>query len=248
MKIYVTASLVLILTCGSAAYADVAVGPYNWTGFYAGLNLGWTMNDSSYNLSPTGKFSGDPDNPLRTDSGDFNGPALTAGGQFGYNYQISRYVLGLETDLNYNGFSETLPASRTLASPLLGDFSHTVTQKIDYFGTVRGRLGFTPCNRLLVYATGGFAYGHVSSNSDLLFSEAGDHYAGSSTTGGTGWAVGGGVEYALNRCWSVRLEYLFIDLGSKSYTYGNQLFPGYTYTTQLDTSEHAVRIGLNYRF
>lgn len=249
MKICVIASLVLILVCGgSAAFAEVAAGSYNWTGFYAGLNIGSAINDSSYRLSPTGNYSGDPNNSLRTDSGDFNSAAFTGGGQLGYNYQICSWILGLETDFNYNGVEESQFVSRALTSPLLGDFNHNVTQKTDFFGTVRGRVGYTPFNRWMIYATGGFAYGHVASSSNLLFTEAGDHYAASSANGQAGWTVGGGAEYALSRCWSVKLKYLFIDLGSNSYTYGNQLFPGFTYTTQLDTSEHVVRVGVNYKF
>jgi outer membrane immunogenic protein len=65
-----------------------------------------------------------------------------------------------------------------------------------------------------------------------------------------GWAVGAGNEYALTNCWSIKLEYLYINLGSSSYTYGAPAVapPGYTYTTNIDTAQHVIRVGLNYKF
>jgi outer membrane immunogenic protein len=251
--------LIVFLTCSPAMSAGVGSGTYNWTGFYAGLNVGGAINDSKYTLSPTGNFltpDFSADNPLRTDSGDFNSGAFTGGGQIGYNYQYGCFVFGVETDFNYNGVDESQYVNRALPVPPFfgGQFVHTVTQNFDYFGTFRGRLGYTPVDRFMIYGTGGLAYGDVSSHTDALFTAGGDRYAGSSSGMQAGWAAGAGGEYALTRCLSVKVEYLFIDLGSKTYTYGNQTpnLPfstvGYTYSTQLDTAEHVIRLGLNYKF
>lgn len=250
------AVLFVLLTCSPAMSADVGRGTYNWTGFYVGLNVGGAVNASSYTLSPAGSFLKPADslhdpacNPLRSDSGDIQSGAFTGGGQVGYNYQSGRLVFGLETDFQYNGVDESRFVARALAPPLFGPFIHSVTQEVDFFGTFRGRLGFTPADRLMVFGTGGFAWGDISSRSSIAFS-GGDHYLGSSSGIRTGWAAGAGAEYALSRCLTVKFEYLYIDLGSNSYTYGQQNpeFAGYTYTTQLDTAEHVMRLGINYRF
>ena len=159
MKTSVLASevLILLLVFGSTQAANAAGAKYDWTGFYAGLNAGLAINNSGYNLQPTGSFTGDVNNSLETDSGNFNSTAFTGGGQLGYNYQISNFVIGMETDFNYNGVNESNSVDRTLDAPLSGEFFHTVNQKFDYFGTLRARIGFTPRDRWLVYGTGGLA-------------------------------------------------------------------------------------------
>jgi outer membrane immunogenic protein len=253
-SVFATALMVLALACGSAWAAGPAAATYNWTGFYVGLNTGLAINDSGYTLRPTGDFLTDPvsspTNGLRTDSGNLNNPAFTVGGQLGYNYQVGCFVYGLETDFNYNSTDESSYVNRALGFPLPGDIIHTVTQQVDYFGTLRARFGYTPADRFLIYGTGGLAYGHVSSSSNVLFTYAGDNYIGSSSGMQAGWTLGAGSEYAFSNNWSVKLEYLYIDLGSKSYTYVPQPSFGasYTYTTSLDTAQHVIRVGVNYKF
>ena len=254
MKTSVLASefLILLLVFGYTQAADAAGAKYDWTGFYAGLNAGLAINNSGYNLQPTGSFAGEgnENNPLITDSGNFNSTAFTGGGQLGYNYQICNFVIGMETDFNYNGVNESKSVDRALDAPLSGGFIHSVNQKFDYFGTLRARVGFTPRDRWLVYGTGGLAYGHVNSNSNALFTFDGqslDNYIGSSSNTRVGWTAGAGSEYAFYNNWSAKIEYNYIDLGSHSYTYDDstQLFPGYTYTTNLKTRENVVRFGIN---
>jgi len=249
-----TVLLVLAIACGPAwAAGPVAATTYNWTGFYVGLNTGLAINDSGYTLRPTGNFLTDlhyiSDNPLRTDSGNLNGAAFTIGGQFGYNYQVGRYVFGLETDFDYNGTDNSSYVNRPLASPLVGNIVHAVNQQVDCFGTLRARFGFTPAGRFLIYGTGGLAYGNVSSSSNVLFTSASDNYIGSSSGLHAGWTLGAGGEYALTNKWSVKFEYLYIDLGSQSYTYAARPpFTNFSYTTDLDTTQHVIRVGFNYKF
>jgi outer membrane immunogenic protein len=173
---------------------------------------------------------------------------FTGGGQLGYNYQLGSLVLGLEIDANYNGVDESDSVNRALAAPLVGRFIHTVKQKFDFFGTVRPRIGFTPANGLLVYGTGGLAYGRIRSSSNVLFTSAGDNYVGSASTTRAGWTAGGGLEFAFTNNWIARFEYLYLDLGKFSYTYTNQLFPGFNYSTDVKTREHVLRFGINFKF
>ncbi len=238
-SVFGVALLVLVLGCGSAWAPDpAAAATYCWTGFYAGLNIGAAKNNSWYAIDPPGLAA----------SGGFDNPAFTAGGQAGYNYQAGNWVFGLETDFNYNSTDDSragIIGALGTGAPvgLPPGFPCTVSQQIDYFGTLRGRLGYTPADRLLLYVTGGFAYGYVSSRTNVSVESI--TYSGSSSGMQPGWTIGAGGEYAFTNNWSVRLEYLYIDLGSTSYSFAG--YP-YSYTTTLDTAQHVIRVGLNYKF
>ncbi len=182
-------------------------------------------------------------------SGSFDNPAFTVGGQAGYNYQAGNFVYGLETDFNYNSTDDSgTGILGAFIAPLGGShIVYTVNQQIDYFGTLRGRLGFTPADRLLLYVTGGLAYGHVSSSTNLSIPSF--SISASSSEMQVGWAVGTGGEYALTNNWSVKLEYLYIDLGSMSYPVGSAFaVPASTVTTTINTAQNVIRVGLNYKF
>jgi outer membrane immunogenic protein len=89
----------------------------------------------------------------------------------------------------------------------------------------------------------------MAMSSNVLFTAAGDTYIGSKSNMQLGWTVGGGGEYAIGKNWTIKAEYLYVDLGSQSYTYGNQCVTGgCTYTTDLKSREHVFRLGLNYKF
>ncbi|MGA2734826.1 MAG: outer membrane protein [Syntrophobacteraceae bacterium] len=226
--------LSLLVIGGFAGAADPAGTDHNWTGFYVGLNAGAAINDSSYAFAPNPP-------PGDTGSGNFNNASFTAGGQAGYNYQINQFVIGLETDLNYNGIDQ----SGHINSP----FTSTVTQKIDYFGTLRPRVGYLPTSKLLLYVTGGLAYGDVRSSSNILFTTPiFDNYIGSKSSMQVGWAAGGGIEYALSRNWSIKAEYLEVDLGSDSYSCSDGSPCGCSYRTDVKSLEGIARLGINYKF
>ena len=249
-SVFAIVLLVLTLACGPARAEDPAAA-YNWTGFYVGLNTGLSVDNSGYTLSPSGQALTNPffipTNPLRTDSGNFDGGGFMFGGQLGYNYQAGCFVYGIETDFDVNGMNDANSVNRALAAPLVKRIIHNVTDDVGYLGTLRGRFGYTAADRLLIYGTGGLAYGNVSSNSGVLFTSGGDTYVGSSSAMQAGWTLGAGAEYALNKNLSVKLEYLYVDLGSKSYINAGQPLPAFSYTTDLDTSMHVIRVGLNYR-
>jgi outer membrane immunogenic protein len=243
--------------------AQVAIAPsYNWNGFYIGGNVGVVSTRWDYTLSPTGCFltscgGGPLNNPFRTDSASPRTTSFTGGGQIGYNLQVSSLLLGVEADLNYNGLNATDSLTRALPGPsFVGTFAHSVSTKLDWFGTVRGRLGILVTPDWLWYATGGLAYGHVSSNTSATFSFASDTYVGSYTASRAGWTVGGGTEWAFDRNWSLKAEYLYVDLGSFSYADAcvspaalcAAFTPAPAYQTDLRLREHIGRIGLNYRF
>lgn len=261
MKRYVVAIFMLSLffIVGFNGVSDAADADYNWTGVYVGINAGGVINASRYNLTPSGDYLTDPvftpTNSLWSDSASLGNAGFTGGGQVGFNYQIHKFfIIGLETDFNYNGLNKTDSVSRWVADPdYPGQFMHTVKQKIDYFGTLRGRLGFSPINRMLLYGTGGLAYGHVKSSTNVSFENTTDIYNGSISNLRLGWTAGAGAEYAIGKHWLIKTEYLYVDLGSQTYTSGIDCPSGstscnYTYGTKLKSREHVIRAGLSYKF
>jgi outer membrane immunogenic protein len=257
--------------------APVAV-PFSWTGFYAGVSAGYGWSGDDVNSAVTSIFC----NPVFIGAGCPQTGAATAaavpltyvtspkgfigGGQIGYNYQVNRVVLGAETDLSW----ANIKGSSTQAGgpiPIPG-FANSVSasgaadQKLDLFGTVRARVGYTPVDPLLVFATGGLAYGRATSDTTVSESVGGACPAcvptaatGSTSSTLLGWTVGGGLEWAFAPHWSLKGEYLYYDLGSVSYALTPLgLTTAGTPATSVGISSTAdfkgsiARAGINYRF
>ena len=122
-----------------------------------------------------------------------------------------------------------------------------------WFGTVRGRLGFTPLNNLMIFATGGLAFGRIEYAGNINRSAilVNFNIPGSDTATKTGWTVGGGVEYALTNRWSVKGEYLYYDLGNETLT-GVQTPPPIILLQNsanyvFETRGSIVRLGFNFK-
>ena len=144
------------------------------------------------------------------------------------------------------------------------------TQATDWYGTVRGRLGWLATPNLLIFGTGGLAYGRTDQSANFVFGSninaplpgaAGGFttncvtnavcYSGSSSTTKIGWAAGGGIEWLLNRHWSAKIEYQLVDLGSQTLLVTAPAFPGTlvsSYNVIFRDQFNVVRLGLNYKF
>jgi outer membrane immunogenic protein len=237
--------------------------PFTWTGFYVGLNAGgiWPSGSRSATLVAPGVFpfpitSFFPGG-LGSQSAGFIG-----GGQAGYNWQTGAFVLGVETDFDGTTVSKSFnnvgtPFSGAGVPAILnGDFlSVNGKASLSWLGTTRGRLGFvaTPDNRLLIYGTGGVAYGGGSSHFNVFDSTQGAFWSGNPSTTRVGWTIGGGVEYAVTNNITVRGEYLYADLGSHTFnSLGNTAalvaFPGVAITGKLNYNASIFRAGVNYKF
>ena len=140
---------------------------------------------------------------------DVNG--FIGGGQIGYNWQRSQWLFGLETDFQGSGERGSSTACGVAGCPA-GSTITTADYRLDWFGTARGRIGYLPSQRVVLYGTGGLAYGALRTN---LTSGVVGIGTGTSSTDDTrvGWTVGVGAEAALDQHWSVKLEYLYVDLG-----------------------------------
>jgi len=249
MKKFLLAGVALTaLLGGSAMAADrplprLAPAPVsNWTGFYAGLNMGYTWlgnNDITSSAAPSVAF--DPPG-INAGGGAAVAAVLSAagtnrfpgeldgfigGGQIGYNFQMASFVAGIEADImGIGGADKSSQSTRNIPTPGFADvFNVTVTaqKKLDYLGTVRGRLGYLWTPSLLVYGTGGLAYGrtHTSMTFGVFDTLALGALPGSFNTATfsntrSGWTAGGGLEWMFAPGWTIRGEYLYYDLGSVS--------------------------------
>jgi outer membrane immunogenic protein len=240
--------------------------PYSWTGFYVGANVGggWGSGWSS-TADPLPDATFMALNGLTFPSNNVSG--VIGGGQIGYNWQVnSNWLLGLETDFqgaSLRGRQTITPLLRPNGAPLeppFGPGSAFTNRELDWFGTVRARLGLT-FDRWLVYGTGGFAYGEVKDTADINFNAAPvlaifpASFPASISNTKTGWTAGGGVEYALPWTnwgnWTIRAEYLFVRFtGSETAVGSTPLIPpptAWQYAWNR-TEFHVARFAANYKF
>jgi outer membrane immunogenic protein len=222
-----------------------------WTGFYFGGNVGYGWGDQAVNFSGSastlaGIARGQIPSSL---AGDSRGPI--GGIQAGYNWQTGAFVLGVETDIQ----AAAIDQSGTLSTAVGGGLfpaTTTANQELSWLGTVRGRLGYTITPTMLLYGTGGFAYGQGEVSSSVNTTPNCPGFCGGLTSSSTltGWAAGGGLEYEITPNWSAKIEYLHYDLGTLSQTYGDSAgrFPGTFVSTITDFTGNIARIGANYKF
>ena len=229
---------------------------HRWDGFYGGANIGgtWGHADSDVSCSSSVFFACPIAAALGTPPSSFssNTSGVIGGGQLGYNFQYVHWVFGAETDFSWTNAD----GSDTQNQNLLGFLptTTTVSEKLDWLGTVRGRLGYASGD-LLVYATGGLAYAKVKDsfayNVSFIAPPPFFSATGGSSDTQTGWTVGGGAELALDKSWSLKGEYLFYDLGSQSFsapwTFLGFAVPG-TFPVETKIDGQIARVGLNYNF
>jgi outer membrane immunogenic protein len=210
------------------------------------VNIGYSVGRFSDHLA----YHNDPA-VFVFDFGTLNNNAngVIGGGQIGYNWQGGNWLFGIEADLDATGQKGTLNCNTVIAlvTTICSD-----EQKLSWLGTVRGRLGLT-ADRWLIYATGGLAYGEIRSTPALTFvvgaPGVSTTFPPPSTHWKAGWTVGAGVEGALAGNWTVKLEYLYVDLGTVSDIFPLvPLPPGFHLDVDKRIQDHVVRIGLNYRF
>ncbi len=295
-----TVSVVALIPASFAADiyspAPVAAPPIlaplpSWAGFYVGVNGGYggnssrTFDEEVYNPLLAATTTPPYPNPFSTIYGKDTIAGGFGGGQLGYNFQWGPWVAGFETDIqgsNIQGFgTQTLfnPTGGTANPPFCGVSGTGVCSgrndlNVDYFGTVRGRIGYA-WGGVLLYATGGFAYGGVKTsftytdNSTYLTpgtTYTSQHGRVTSSNTGTGWVAGAGIEYKIAPNWSLKGEYQFIDLGSAEtgltdtfYGSGSKVATPcsdsptthgcYSLKGHLsDVSFNTVRVGVNYYF
>lgn len=200
--------------------APIAVDTFSWTGGYIGVNAGYA--GGRFKTDITEMSDGDPYVINYSD----NASGFVGGVQIGYNWQMEQFVLGLETDIQASGVEAKFAVLN----------NEVLNTKIDWFGTTRVRLGFTPVDRFMVYATGGVAYGKIK----MSF---GGQISDSDTR--VGYTIGAGAEHAINNNWTWKGEYLYTDLGKLNLDFASD---NSTVNFSTKSAFHTFRLGLNYKF
>ena len=220
---------------GNSLYASTPTA--NWAGFYVGGNAGGAtaLNRSSF-ITPTSnvftQFNLSPD-------------GFIGGVQAGYNFQAGNFVYGLEADFQGSTLKDNNNCLITCTSGAAANFN----QKMQWFGTVRGRAGYT-LGSTLFYATGGLAYGNVKTTVQGLVG-GGTPFAADFDRTRTGYAVGGGIESPFEFLglfgpnWTSKTEYLYVNLGRSTDTFTAGAFP-VVFSTKAE--QHTLRTGLSYHF
>jgi outer membrane immunogenic protein len=214
----------VISICGTANAIEkktkpVPVDPlHQWTGFYVGGNIGYGI-------------AGLTDNgPLAVTT---NMTGVVGGVQAGYNYQYQHLVVGVEADVQAS--NQQTSYTRTL--PIVGDF--TVSQKIPYFMTARGRLGFAfQCGCVMAYGTAGIGYGAYEPSASVLGFTVSRHYERAA------FVAGAGVEWMVWGNWSAKLEALYGDTGN----IGSPIQVPLVGPVSMRLRDAITRIGVNYHF
>lgn len=231
---------------------------WRWTGFYIGGNAGW-IGSTGNTIANVGTDTGVGGLGTALAVGgipaaiDLGYSGFIGGGQIGYNWQVGPiWVVGLETDIQAVNAKSTFS---TTITPGLVPVTTNASRELDWLGTFRGRLGVTPASPLLLYATGGLAYGRRQlgiGDVALAGSPPVNTFNQVSHTK-AGWTVGGGAEWSFAPNWSVKAEYLYVDLGANNssiyYTY-DPLTSKFTssITASVHDRENIVRAGINYTF
>jgi outer membrane immunogenic protein len=206
--------------------------PFSWTGFYIGLNLGgaWSQRNltdtllglSLSNLNDRGAFIG--------------------GGQLGFNYQFGNFVLGIEAD--FDGVATTNSPGTGVVGPAFGTIQ--VTSDNRWITTLAGRFGVTNDTWLFYGKAGGGWVG--SDNLTITNTVTSASITGFTNNTTSGWLVGGGIEWALAPNWSVKVEYDYLGLNSRTFTVPAGTFlAGDTFSTS-NPNVQMVKVGANYLF
>jgi len=247
---------------------------YSWTGCHVGVNAGggWTNQGYTTSTPATGAtgapntlvttpFDGSQNNGWGASSSTSNNGGFAGGGQIGCDYQTGVFVFGGEADIQ--GYTGKANSTTAFAPPGTGGLPITVnnafSSQTPWFGTVRARIGTTAINpAVLIYATGGFAYGQENVTDNMTVTNGAtlvEQFPFSTRSTKTGWTVGGGLEWMFVRNWSIRAEYLYVQLDGNGGQVLNTTVLGPSAlpndAMRLDAGRdklNIVRVGLDYKF
>ncbi len=226
---------------------------FSWTGFYVGGHIGYGFSGGDkVHFSDLLGFGNAGDTAARTlvrgtaaispSSRVLDPDGFVVGGGIGYNYQFcKRWLVGAEADFDGSTMSAGSASSVSLfgnGNIPPGPYPFGLNEDVNWFGTVRGRIGYIPTPRVLLYGTAGFAYADYSFSSVTNFSSTeGPILVASQNDTKTGWTAGGGIEVALCKHWTFKAEYLFVDCGTLN---GRATAPDEPFFVnyQADTSAH----------
>jgi len=219
----------------------------SWTGAYVGGNIGSSWNSSRDRYT---KDNAPPVPNVSLVNNQNRDASFIGGVQAGYNYQADELVYGVEVDISFaarnSGWKTSVSDPFAYSNPPEQSFLRSKSN-LNWFSTLRGRLGYALSDEFMIYGTAGVAVGQVNvrsqegvTTSPTLLPEA--TWTNSKSFTRLGWAAGFGAEYALTENLSLKGEYLRVDLGSNTFA-----LPSGAYMRNRAKSDIA-RMGINYRF
>jgi outer membrane immunogenic protein len=231
---------------------------FNWTGFYVGVNAGWIRQNGDAIVVGDPAFVGIGGPVLAgTAPGGFDtgSDGWLFGAQLGYNIQFGNIVAGIEADLQYTDIGGAAGFGPVAVAAGLGGGTRTTSAftEMDWFGTLRGRVGVA-FDRVMIYATGGLAWGNVEvgNTQTRTIGAVATFASGSVSDTQWGWTLGAGVEFAVVNNVSVKVEYLYYDLGDITVTSpafaAGAVGSNPAMTTNHELNGHIIRAGVNFRF
>lgn len=230
----------------------------DWSGCYVGGNSGWIGGDDRLTLFPGAGFPSTvtpEDRVVDTHAHEPRGSAFTAGVQAGCNLPVGQnWVVGAEGDFDWSGLRErsftTYDFIPFASTPVARWDAHTETvwKNLDWFSTIRARFGYV-WNHILFYPTAGLAIARIDGRFSYHDNVLGFEFDGSRVHTGFGPAIGGGVEWAFVRHWSLKAEYLYMDFTSFSFDAPpNVAGSPLRWDMEVKAREQIGRIGVNYKF
>jgi outer membrane immunogenic protein len=260
MKTLALAASILAVSAVAASAADLhtkaptrVTEVFNWSGFYVGGNVGgaWENESGTSNFFSSSAPAAQTNTPQ---SNSLRNRAVIGGVHAGYNWQMTRWVFGVEADWDWthtkNGFCRQTDNLSAACSDNGRGFL-ILNGKAEWLDSARGRLGYT-WDRFMIYGTGGAAWAKFGSSieTNCLVAGCGSNTVSQNTTASfsdtkSGWVAGGGVEAMLDTDWIARAEYLHYDFGSVTNTLaGDQQSTTWSRAFRYET----VRVGLSYKF
>jgi opacity protein-like surface antigen len=223
-------AILAMMTAGSvAAAADIAVpmrnsaapGAYDWTGIYLGGHFGAGFSYRNWTLA----------DGATAEAGD----AAMVGGQIGLNYQLGKWVVGAEGGLSWGNLKD---------ESVCPDGTNTCWTSETWLATVTGRIGYA-FDPALFYLKGGAAFTRTDYFKTAQIVSVFDETGGGRRNG---WTVGAGMEYALRRNWTLKLEYEYLEFGSRSFAMTNVATGVFAENVVVRQTAHEVKLGINYLF
>jgi outer membrane immunogenic protein len=215
------AAVAAAFVCALVTAASAAEPVASWTGFYVGAEGGW----AHARAAQTNTVSNVSD-------GYYGQSGGIVGGTFGYNWQFSNWIVGLETDLAWSG----IKGEETICGKAHNQICPT---ELRTFGTARGRVGYLALPNTMIFAAGGLAYGEIKAYKEDVAVTGGDDWR-------AGWTIGGGFETMFAPHWSVKVEYLYATFDGTATTY--TITATTTPIAAVERDVQMVRAGINWHF
>jgi outer membrane immunogenic protein len=213
----VAAAFVCALVTGASAAEPAAT----WTGFYIGVVGGWAEAQAAQTNTKT-----------NVSDGYYSQNGGIVGGTLGYNWQMTNWVIGLETDLAWS----SIKGAETICGPA---HNQTCPTELRSFGTARGRVGYLFIPNTMVFAAGGLAYGEIKAYKEGVAVTDGQDWR-------AGWTIGGGFETMFASHWSFKAEYLYATFPGTATTY--TITASATPVAAVERNVHMVRAGVDWHF